>query len=87
MTTSLHVVPACAWCGHPFEPNTFGRPRVYCSIGCRQDAGHYREDLPRWQADLAQLEASARGYRGTVPPFLRNEIADLRRLIDGRPTW
>jgi hypothetical protein len=71
---------ACEWCATAFEANATGRPRRYCSRQCRQDAGHYREDLPRWQAELADLETSAAGYR-TVPTFIANQIDVLRRLI------
>ena len=36
------------------------------------------EDLPRWQADLCQLEADAAGYHAAGPVLLRNEIAGRR---------
>jgi hypothetical protein len=72
---------SCAWCGKTFPPNTFGRPRVYCDLECRQEHGRYTEALPRWRADLAESEAAAAGYRGKVPTFLRNKITGLRDLI------
>jgi hypothetical protein len=85
VTADLRAVRSCSWCGQPLPPDAPGR-RAYCGIPCRQDAGHYREALPRWQGRLAELEAAAAGYRGQVPTFIRNEIADLRRLIArGRP--
>lgn len=84
MTANLHLLNGCAWCGQTFAPNTHGRPRIYCNPECRRQHGRYVEALPRWQADLAQSEAAARGYR-VVPTFLTNEIAGLRALIAARP--
>ena len=78
---TLYVLPSCAWCGHGFEPNGSGRPRRYCSLRCRRDAGHYREAAPRWRAELAELEASGHGYRQGPPTFLRNRMAALRDLL------
>ena len=85
---NLTLVPpmhACAWCTRPFTPNALGRPRVYCSLSCRREHGRYADALPRWRRELAEAEASAAGYRGGPPTFLRNEIASLRALIAGRP--
>ena len=77
----VETLTACSWCGEPFRPRTGGRPREYCSVPCRRAMGRYREALPRWRAELAQLNASAAAYRDVVPTFLRNEIDGLERLI------
>jgi len=71
---------SCAWCGAPMTPNTIGHPRRYCSVECRRERGRYVERLPRWQARLAELEASAAQYK-TVPVFIRNEIDWLHAAI------
>lgn len=79
---------ACGWCGGPFTPNTLGRPRRYCSVQCRTDAGHYREDLPGWTARLAELEATATASDRVglaVPAFVRNEMRHLRLAIGLQP--
>ncbi|MGD0247806.1 MAG: hypothetical protein ABSB75_02020 [Candidatus Limnocylindrales bacterium] len=81
---------ACAWCGQPFAPNPpgHGRPRLYCSRQCRHDHGYHVEQLPRWQAELAEAEASAAGWRKLrqpVPVALRNQLEELRRLIGQGP--
>lgn len=71
----------CAFCGAAFEARTAGRPRVYCGAVCRQAAARYAERLPAWQAELAQLEADAAGYRGGPPTFIRNRIAELQTVM------
>jgi hypothetical protein len=79
------TIRACDWCRRSFIPNTIGRPRRYCSVACRRDHGHYVDALPGWTARLADLEASAASYR-RIPTFIRNEMAEVRAAIDGRPT-
>lgn len=84
MTTDVDRPGSCHWCGGPFTRNALGRPRRYCSIACRQEASHHREDLPGRQARLAYLEASAAGYR-VVPSFIANEIDALHRALAAGP--
>ena len=78
--STIATLGACAWCGHPFRPNSIGRPRRYCSVGCRTEHGHYVEALPGLTARLAELEASAARYRHP-PNFITTEIAEIRASI------
>jgi hypothetical protein len=82
--STITAIGACDWCGASFVPNLTGRPRRYCSVACRTDAGHYREDLPGWTDRRAELEASAAMYK-RVPSFIANEIDTLRRAIAAGP--
>jgi hypothetical protein len=66
VTIDLRAARACAWCGSPLDPDAPGR-RLYCSVACRQDRGHYVEAEPGLRARLAELEAAASNYRGKVP--------------------
>jgi hypothetical protein len=81
MRAAATPTTTCAWCGHPFTPNTRGRPRAYCSNDCRSARGHYVEDLPGWQARLDELEAAARLYGRKVPLFIVNEGAEIHDHI------
>lgn len=77
--------PGCAWCDAPFAPNRTGRPRRYCSIPCRQAAGHYRERGPALRAWLAELEDSERAHRRRelpVPVYLANDLATARARLN-----
>ncbi len=91
VTATATRTGSCAWCLAPFTPNTLGRPRRYCSVACRTEAGHWREDLPGWTATLERLEAAAderhlpRHARRGVPTYLRNEIRHLRAAIGSGP--
>ena len=75
----------CAWCGASFPANSLGRPRRYCGVPCRRRHAAYVESLPGWTARLAELEASAAGYRGGTPVFIRNELDALRAAIADGP--
>jgi hypothetical protein len=80
VTIDLRAARACAWCGSPLDPDAPGR-RLYCSVACRQDRGHYVEAEPGLRARLAELEAAASNDRGAVPTFIVNELHDLRRAL------
>jgi hypothetical protein len=80
VTIDLRAARACAWCGSPLDPDAPGR-RLYCSVACRQDRGHYVEAEPGLRARLAELVAAASNYRGKVPTFIVNELHDLRRAL------
>lgn len=66
----------CRWCGGPFEPNRRGRPRQYCSLGCRTQAEKERRILPGLRAIVADLEAKPRKGRA-----VRTQLAELRERI------
>ncbi len=55
--------------------------RLYCSVEHRRAQGRYAERLPEWRAELARLEADGATYRGGVPTFIRNDIAQLQARI------
>jgi hypothetical protein len=83
--------PGCLICGADLPPQDNGRPRVYCSKGCRRAAEY---ELKRLQGQLNALEESARFSRLHGTPKRRQaqiqaEIdaatGRLRALLDGLP--
>ena len=40
---------ACRQCGLPLPPQKRGRPRIYCSASCRQQAYEKRHDIEPWK--------------------------------------
>ena len=47
----------CAQCGMPLRGQKRGRPRKYCSTGCRQRAYEERHGLPNWKKEQSVREA------------------------------
>lgn len=47
----------CAQCGVLLRGQKRGRPRKYCSTGCRQRAYELRHDLPDWKKEQSVREA------------------------------
>lgn len=81
----------CIKCGKPLEHPTTGRPRAYCSTGCRRAA---EKEIGRLNDRLAQLETmamQARLGRGMPGELVRigQEIdraeARLRELLNAAP--
>lgn len=63
----------CVQCGMPFRGQKRGRPRKYCSTGCRQRAYEERQGLPNWKK-----EQSVRGAERQLGKLTRRR--DRERL-------